>query len=348
MDVYQGKIKPEKNLGKYALYLSFFPQIVSGPIERSNNFLPQLEKGYSFNYDKVKEGGWLFVWGLLKKIVIADRLALLVNQIFDNVSDYSTVYYLVAIIFFTFQIYFDFAGYSDMAIGCTKMLGMSSIINFNRPYFAKSIGEFWRRWHISLSTWFRDYLYIPLGGNRVTKKRWMLNMMIVFVVSGLWHGANWTFCIWGALHGIYQIIGRITREKRDKLIKILHIDKEKILYKILAVTVTFLLVAYAWMFFRANSIEDAIHITKAIFIWDFSVWDISLLGMQKQDLIFSLIILLCYFILEFLQHKVSLWDKLQEQILPVRWSIYLIMLFVCIMFGIYGDLSSNTFVYFQF
>lgn len=196
-DVYNGKISAEKNFGKYALYVSFFPQIISGPIERSYNFIPQLEKGYRFEYEKVKNGFLLFLWGLLKKIVIADRLGILVDEVFDNVMNYGTPAYIIAILFFSMQIYFDFSGYSDMAIGCTNMLGITSIRNFDRPYFSKSIGEFWRRWHMSLSTWFRDYLYIPLGGNRVSKVRWACNTMIVFLTSGLWHGANWTFIIWG-------------------------------------------------------------------------------------------------------------------------------------------------------
>lgn len=348
MDVYRGKIESEKNFGKYALFVSFFPQIVSGPIERSYNFLPQMEKGYAFDYDTVKDGFLLFLWGLLKKIVIADRLAILVNQVFDNVASYNTPAYVIAMLFFTMQIYFDFAGYSDMAIGITKMLGISSIKNFDRPYFSKSIGEFWRRWHMSLSTWFRDYLYIPLGGNRVSKMRWTLNVMIVFVTSGLWHGANWTFLVWGALHGIYQVIGKYTRNAKDTLLAKIHLSKKSKIYAVLATVTTFLLTTYAWMFFRANSIGDALNISKALLVWDNTGFDIWNLGMEKTDFIFSVILIVIWFVIEGIQGKVCLQTWLQKRKLVVRWAFYLVMIYLCIMFGIYGNLSASSFIYFQF
>lgn len=348
VDVYKQKICAEKNFGKYALYVSFFPQIVSGPIERAANFLPQLERGYCFDYNKVKNGFLLFLWGLFKKIVIADRLAILVNQVFNNVSQYSAPDYCLAILFFTLQIYFDFAGYSDMAIGCINILGMDSVRNFDRPYFSKSIAEFWRRWHISLSTWFRDYLYIPLGGNRVTQFRWAINIMVVFLISGLWHGANWTFVIWGALHGVYQIIGKLTKGIKVKILSKIGVQKDGWLYQWGAMLVTFLLVAYAWMFFRANSLQDAYIITRDIFLWKNGGFNILNLGMQRQDVIFSFGIIIFFFLVEALQSKVVLRSVLQKQILPVRWAVYLLIIFTCIMFGIYGDLSTSSFVYFQF
>lgn len=348
MDVYRGKIKAEKNLGKYALFVSFFPQIVSGPIERSYNFLPQMEKGHSFDYDTVKAGFLIFLWGLLKKIVLADRLAILVDEVFNNVWSYNTPAYIVAMLFFTMQIYFDFSGYSDMAIGISRMLGITTIKNFDRPYYAKSIGEFWRRWHMSLSTWFRDYLYIPLGGNRVSKARWALNTMIVFVTSGLWHGENWTFLVWGALHGVYQVIGKFTKEYKDKVYNAIHLKRESRLYSILATVTTFGLVTYAWMFFRANSLIDALHVTKSLLIWDFSGFDIWKLGLGKEDFIFAVVCILIWFVIEAFQGKVCLRQWLQKQCIPVRWGIYLVIMFTCIMFGLYGDLSASSFIYFQF
>lgn len=322
-DVYNGKISAEKNFGKYALYVSFFPQIISGPIERSYNFIPQLEKGYRFEYEKVKNGFLLFLWGLLKKIVIADRLGILVDEVFDNVMNYGTPAYIIAILFFSMQIYFDFSGYSDMAIGCTNMLGITSIRNFDRPYFSKSIGEFWRRWHMSLSTWFRDYLYIPLGGNRVSKVRWACNTMIVFLTSGLWHGANWTFIIWGALHGIYQIIGKFSRDERDKLLNKMCIRKDSKLYLVGASVGTFLLTTYAWMFFRANSISDALHITKYLISWDVTGFNIFNLGLEKYDFLFAIGILALWFVIEMVQEKIELRKWLQQRCLPIRWLIYL-------------------------
>lgn len=348
IDVYKGKIIAERNWGKYALYVSFFPQIVSGPIERSYNFIPQLEKGHRFDYDTLKEGFILFLCGLLKKIVIADRLAILVNQVFDNVGNYGTLEYILAIFCFTMQIYFDFAGYSDMAIGCAKMLGINTMKNFDRPYFSRSIADFWRRWHISLSTWFRDYLYIPLGGNRVSMLRWTLNMMIVFLLSGLWHGANLTFFVWGGVHGIYQVLGKYTRPLREGVWKRVHISADSWIRGFFSRIVTFILVAYAWMFFRANSIGDAVHITKSLFKWNKDGFDVLNLGMTKYDLIFAAVLLIIWFVLEWHQAKVNLYEKLQSMVLPVRWGVYLILIFTCILFGIYGDLSYSSFIYFQF
>ena len=348
IDVYKGKIMAEKNWGKYALYVSFFPQIVSGPIERSYNFIPQIEKGHEFDYDTVKEGFILFLCGLLKKIVIADRLAILVNQVFDNVGNYGTLDYILAIFCFTMQIYFDFAGYSDMAIGCAKILGISTMKNFDRPYFSTSIADFWRRWHISLSTWFRDHLYIPLGGNRVSLLRWTVNMMIVFLVSGLWHGSNLTFLVWGGIHGIYQVLGKYTQSLRETLWKKLHISAKSWFRGIISRISTFILVAYAWMFFRANSIGDSLYITKSLFKWNAVNFDFEKLGMTKYDLLFSTGIIAIWFILELIQEKVNLYGAIQKMILPLRWGIYLILIFTCILFGIYGDLSDSSFIYFQF
>ncbi|MDD3264071.1 MAG: MBOAT family protein [Candidatus Nanoarchaeia archaeon] len=213
IDVYRKKLNPEKHLGRFAVYVSFFPQLVAGPIERATNLLPQFSKESEENkrlkYENVKEGISLMIIGYFKKIVIADNLAIIVNQIYSNPTGYSSIMLIIATIFFSFQIYGDFSGYSDIARGISKIMGYDLMINFKRPYFAKSIGEFWKRWHISLSTWFRDYLYIPLGGNKVTIKRNLFNLFLVFLISGIWHGANYTFIIWGALNGIYLIIEKI-------------------------------------------------------------------------------------------------------------------------------------------
>jgi len=206
IDVYNGQKEPEKHFGIFAVYVAFFPQLVAGPIERSTKLLPQFYNKIEFKYSQVTDGLRQMAWGFFKKIVIADRLSLLVNQVYNNADSYTGVPLIIGTYFFSFQIYCDFSGYSDIAIGAAKVLGIDLSKNFKYPYFAKDINDFWRRWHITLSTWFRDYLYFPLGGNRVSAKKWCYNILIVFILSGLWHGASWTFIIWGTLHGFFIIV----------------------------------------------------------------------------------------------------------------------------------------------
>jgi len=213
IDVYHSRLKPEKHLGVFALFVTFFPQLVAGPIERAGNLLEQLKVDHKFSYANVIAGLQLMAWGFFKKIVIADNLAIMVNNVYNNPTQYTGVSLILATVFFAFQIYCDFSAYSDIAIGSAQVMGFTLMQNFNRPYFSKTIGEFWNRWHISLFTWFRDYLYIPLGGNRVVKWRWYYNLFITFLVSGFWHGANWTFIVWGALHGFYLVFANITAKK---------------------------------------------------------------------------------------------------------------------------------------
>jgi alginate O-acetyltransferase complex protein AlgI len=244
IDVYHGKVKAERHLGIYALYVMFFPQLVAGPIERAQHLLPQLKAKHLFDPNAVTEGLKLMLWGMFKKVVIADRLALVVNQVYGNPSAYNGPSLIIATLFFAFQIYCDFSGYSDIAIGSARVLGFRLMQNFARPYSAASIQEFWQRWHISLSTWFRDYVYIPLGGNRVKPWRWYFNIMVTFILSGLWHGANWTFIIWGALHGAYYLLSATVK-------------KTGAWPRPLRVLVTFSLVCVAWVFFRANNVNDA-------------------------------------------------------------------------------------------
>jgi D-alanyl-lipoteichoic acid acyltransferase DltB (MBOAT superfamily) len=205
IDVYRGKIQPERHLGVFALFVSFFPQLVAGPIERSGNLLPQFYQKTAVDYERIISGLQRMTWGFFKKVVIADRLALLVNTVYNHPTEFSGMPLIIATYAFGFQIYCDFSAYSDIAIGAARVMGFDLMENFRQPYYARSIPEFWRRWHISLSTWFRDYVYLPLGGNRVKLPHWVFNILVVFVVSGLWHGANWTFVIWGALHGIFMV-----------------------------------------------------------------------------------------------------------------------------------------------
>ncbi|MEL6629398.1 MAG: MBOAT family O-acyltransferase, partial [Bacteroidota bacterium] len=260
IDVYNGKLEPEKNLGRFALYVSFFPQLVAGPIERATHLLPQLRKTFDFDYQRVVSGLQQMLWGFFKKVVIADRLAVYVNEIYASPGDENGLALLLATYFFAFQIYCDFSGYSDIAIGAARVMGYDLMENFRTPYLSRSIREFWSRWHISLSTWFRDYLYIPLGGNRVPQVRWFLNLFIVFVVSGFWHGANWTFLIWGALHGSYLVAEILW--KRLPFAQFRGMPPK--FKSILAVGITFHLTLLAWVFFRANSLGDATTVIRSV------------------------------------------------------------------------------------
>jgi D-alanyl-lipoteichoic acid acyltransferase DltB (MBOAT superfamily) len=267
IDVYRGAIAPERHLGKFSLYVTFFPQLVAGPIERSSNLLPQLQSlRYKLDPDRVVEGLQLMLWGFFKKVVIADRLAVYVNLVYNNPAEYHGLQVALATVFFAFQIFCDFSGYSDIAIGAAKILGVNLMKNFDKPYSAKSISEFWKRWHISLSSWFKDYVYIPLGGNRVIKWRWYYNLFITFLISGLWHGANWTFIVWGALHGFYLVFAIISRPFKDALIKRLGLDKYPAFLKVSQVISTFMLVNLGWLFFRANSLSDAMLLLKNLFV----------------------------------------------------------------------------------
>ena len=251
IDVYKGVTKAEYHFGKYAAFVSFFPQLVAGPIERSNNLLPQIGQKHTFDYDKAMQGVKLMLWGYYKKLVIADVLSEYVQKVFNNPHEYIGFALIIASVFFTLQIYCDFSGYSDIAIGTAKLFGIDLMTNFKSPYFSGSVREFWSRWHISLSTWFRDYIYIPLGGNRVSKIRHYINLMITFLVSGLWHGADWTFVAWGGVHGLAQvaetaIIGK--KETKNKLLRALR------------VALVFAFCTFAWVFFVSNSISDAFYV----------------------------------------------------------------------------------------
>ena len=257
IDVYYGRVQAERNFITYALFVTFFPQLVAGPIERSGNLLPQFKVNYEFDYDRVTSGLRLAAWGMFKKVVIADRLAIYVNGVFGTPEVYNGTSLALAVFFFAFQIYCDFSGYSDIAIGCARVLGFNLITNFRQPYFSRSITEFWRRWHISLSTWLKDYIYIPLGGNRKGEARKHLNLLITFLLSGLWHGAAWHFVVWGALHAIYQIIGRSTEPFRNALGRKVGLPEESRLRKIIQICITFTLACFAWIFFRANTMQDA-------------------------------------------------------------------------------------------
>ncbi len=355
IEVYRGHQKAERHFGIYALYVMFYPQLVAGPIERPQNILHQFHERQDFDYQRVVNGLKIMLWGLFKKVVIADRLAIFTAPLFDKPQDYPSVFLLVGVFFFTFQIFCDFSGYSDIAIGAAQVMGFKLMQNFNLPYHSKSISEFWKRWHISLSSWFRDYLYIPLGGNRKGITRWYFNLFFIFLVSGLWHGANWTFILWGAIHGFYLIFAIVTEKQREKFWSILHIKKTWKVYSLIQIVSTFALVSFTWIFFRANNISDALYIVKQI---PFAVKDIGhalythelWLGKfepftKMNNFYLSFTLIACMEIIHLIQRKKPLIELINAQPLLIRWSIYYLGL-GAVVFG--GVFKNTQFIYFQF
>lgn len=333
IDVYRGTIKAEKNLFTYALFVSFFPQLVAGPIERAKNLLPQFHINHDLKFENVIEGVKLMIWGFFMKLCVADVLSEYVNATYNNVPNHNGSSLLLATFFFTFQIYCDFAGYSYIALGSAKVMGFNLMENFKRPYFSMSVKEFWRRWHISLSSWFMDYLYIPLGGSRVKFSRHMLNLFITFLVSGIWHGANWTFVLWGALHGTYLVLGIIFR-------KFIYEPKgTTILFRILSTTFCFTLVAFAWVFFRANNVSDAFIIIGKLFT------DLGPLYMDKNVLTHGLLALMILILKETKDNFDLNLNFMHSKHVIVRYASVAFLISYIILFG---ALYGGQFIYFQF
>jgi alginate O-acetyltransferase complex protein AlgI len=357
IEVYRGHQKAERHFGIYSLYVMFYPQLVAGPIERPQNLLWQFRKEHKFEYDNVTSGLRLMVWGMFKKVVIADRLAIVVNGVYDHPHDSHGISVLLAMVFFSIQIYCDFSGYSDIAIGSARVMGFTLMRNFNTPYFSRTIAEFWRRWHISLSTWFRDYLYISIGGNRVSKGRSYLNQFIVFIVSGFWHGANWTFIIWGSLHGVFIILARIVNPLRKRLRISMSINENAYWFKGYEIITTFVLVTFAWVFFRADSFRAAISMffnLKHGFLSDVKTLVhthkvLSVIGFFNGiELIDWAVIVVSIAILigvDWMQFKMSVNNWLVKKNALYRWAIYFgIVYFILFL----GKFESQQFIYFQF
>jgi D-alanyl-lipoteichoic acid acyltransferase DltB (MBOAT superfamily) len=338
IDVYRGKIEHEKHFGIFALYVSFFPQLVAGPIERASRLLPQFYQKNNFDQARVVSGLRLMLWGLFKKIVVANRLAIYVDAVYGNAELHSGLTLLVATYFFAFQIYCDFSGYSDIAIGAARVLGYDLMKNFNRPYFSKNINEFWSRWHISLSTWFRDYLYIPLGGNRKGVPRMFINILIVFLVSGMWHGANWTFLAWGALHGLFAMLSRLTLGARDRLVDALKIPKSVV--NGFRIFITFQLVCLAWIYFRAGSISDANYIVHSIFTAPGGLFIPAL-----DQFMYGLIAIFLLLMGDAAQEVTNLSQKFVLRPRTVRWASYIAIIIITILIGVFDE---SQFIYFQF
>ena len=334
IEIYRGKQKAERHFGIYALYVMFYPQLVAGPIERPQNLLHQFRETHKFNFEQVKSGLMQMAFGFFKKVVIADRLAMVVDYCYNKPGAQNGTTLLIATIFYTFQIYCDFSGYSDIAIGISRIMGFKLMDNFNTPYFSQSISEFWKRWHISLSTWFKDYLYITLGGNRVSIPKWYFNLFIVFVVSGLWHGANWTFVIWGAVHGSYLILAI----QKDNLLRKLKFNpKNNLFNRIVQIAITFTLVAFAWIFFRAANIAQAVFIIREIA--HISVSDHVAFNLNHAEMLF------CIFLIVLLLFKEKFYLSIRTSNTYYFTFIFLFITFSCYLFGVFGN---NQFIYFQF
>ena len=344
IDVYNGRIKAERHLGIFALYVAFWPQLVAGPIERSRRLLPQFREKHTFSYRRVTDGLRLMLWGFFKKVVIADQMALYVNQVYNNVNDYHGIPLIIATFLFTVQIYCDFSGYTDIARGAARTMGFDLMKNFNRPYFAKSIREFWQRWHISLSTWFRDYVYIPLGGSRVVKWRWYYNLLLTFLLSGLWHGASWTFVVWGGLHGGYLILEDMTGGFQRKLANFIFPRQGRFFNRLFQVATTLLMVCFAWIFFRANSLADAVTVVKNIFRIDLNEWGLQVVA--PHSLCISALLILILLSVHLKERRVRIHRYLSQLPLMVRWSVYTAAVWAVMIAGIFG--VQQEFIYFQF
>ena len=336
IDVYRNKLKPTKDIFAFFAFVSFFPQLVAGPIERATNLLPQFYKKRKFNYNQATDGLRQILWGLFKKIVIADNCSIIVNQVFDNQADYSGSSLFIAAIFFAFQIYGDFSGYSDIAIGTARLFGFNLMQNFAFPYFSRDIAEFWRRWHISLSTWFRDYLYIPLGGSHGGIWMKVRNTFTIFIVSGFWHGANWTFIIWGALNAIY-FLPLLLRDKNRTNLNVAAEGQILVTFReAVQILTTFLLTILAWVFFRAASVGDAMNyiysmVSKSLF---------TLPTIDMKPLAFIGILIFVEWLQRHNQHGL---EKVSKSLF-LRWSTYALIIFLIILFGA----QSQSFIYFQF
>lgn len=354
IDIYRGTIKIERNFIQYALFVSFFPQLVAGPIERAGNLLEQLRQEHHFDYEQFREGALVMIWGYFLKLILADRIAIVVNTVYGNYNTYGGWYLIVATVLFAFQIYCDFSGYSAIAIGTSEIMGFHLMENFNSPYLAESVADFWRRWHISLSTWFKDYLYIPMGGNRKGRGRKFLNLLLVFGISGLWHGAGWTFAIWGCLNGIYQIVGSLLIPLRRKISVILQSNINSLSHHLLKIVATFLLVDFSWLFFRAENIGQACGIIKSILevhnpwiLIDGSLYNLGLSQKSFQIMVIAIGILLFADIMKY--KGICIRKIILEQDGWFRWLAVCGSILLITLVGVWGvGYDASSFIYFQF
>lgn len=349
IDVYRGDIKTERNFFFYALFVSFFPQLVAGPIERPGNLIPQLKEPQPFTKENGIKGAKHMIVGFFKKVCVADLISIYVNSVYNDVENATALGVIIATVLFAVQIYCDFSGYTDIAIGCARIMGIRLMKNFDHPYMATTIKEFWGRWHISLSTWFKDYLYFPLGGSRCKKPRHLFNLFVVFLVSGLWHGAAWTYVIWGAIHGIYQIIGNLTIGARNNLLTRVGLSKDNAAVIWLRRLGVFALVCFSWLFFRANSTSDAFHLIKVLFTgWGTGLSDtLDLMGLNLTAILMCLLSIATLIMIDrMLKYEDELYGS---YLLTKRASfVYYVWIIAFAWAILLSHDMSSTFIYFQF
>ena len=355
-DVYRKKIPAERNFLKYALFVSFFPQLVAGPIERSENLLTQIQgidqksRRELVDIDRITDGLLLMIWGFMQKLVIADRISPVVKHIYDNYSECGAKEIILATVLFAFQIYCDFGGYTNIAIGAARVMDIRLMKNFRQPYLAFSVKDFWRRWHISLTDWFRDYLYIPLGGNRKGVFRKELNTLIVFTVSGLWHGASWNFVAWGFIHAMLLIINDLWDMLRERIQGEKKEQEKTIVTRMIGAAVTFVCVDLAWIFFAAGNLKKAVNIILQPFtsLKGSLLWDIALNHQEKVVLIAAILILLAVDLMH--EMDISVFNVVKKQRLFFRWILYAALIWGVVIFGVYGSTAGldRKFIYFQF
>ena len=354
VDVYRGEVAPEHDFFRYALFVSFFPQLVAGPIERSKNLLTQLREPRKFDFGYAFDGILLMLWGFFLKIVLADRIAIFVDTAYGDCEHYQGIYLIVATVLFAVQIYCDFSGYSSIAMGTAKLLGIELMDNFNAPYLSTSVADFWRRWHISLTSWFKDYLYIPLGRSKKGILRKYLNKMIVFMLSGLWHGAQLTFVVWGTINGLYQVIGEILMPIREKVSDALGVNRDSEGFCVLRAIVTFTMIDFTWIFFRADSLGRAVYIIKSIFnaenIW--TLFDGSLYNCGLDDKNFRLMVIAVMILLiaDILKRKgIRVREIILRQDGYIKCLVVSLSILMIMVFGKYGPAyNAVNFIYFQF
>lgn len=352
VDVYRGKYLPERNFWKFLLYMLYFPTIMQGPISRYDQLADQLFTPHRFSFDRMKAGLILMLWGFFKKLVIADRAAILVNRVFADYTAYEGLQIVFAVVLYSIQLYTDFSGFTDISRGLSQILGIDLIDNFDTPYFADSIRDFWRRWHISLSSWLRDYIYIPLGGSRGGRGRKYANLLIVFFVSGLWHGVGFHYIAWGLMQAVFQIVSELTREPRNRLYDSWGVDRTCFSYRFGKGLVTFGLVNLSWLFFRASGFLTALRILKRSLVWnpwvlfDGSLLSMGLDGAEWNVLLAAVAVLLA---VSLLRQRGSVRGMLDAQLFWFRYGVYLALLLATLVFGIYGPgYDSAGFLYMQF
>ena len=352
IEVYRGNFKAEKHFGIYSLYVMFYPQLVAGPIERPQNLLPQFYEKHTCDGQRVMDGLKLMVWGFFKKVVIADKLGIIVNQVYSDPTQYTGIPLIAGALFFGIQVYCDFSGYSDIAIGAAQVMGFRLRDNFNRPFHAPSMAEFWRRWHMSLMSWFRDYVYIPLGGSRVAKWKWYFNIFFTFTLSGLWHGAGWGFILWGSLNGCYLIISDWTKSLREKWTQWVRLDRLPMFHKGFQIAFTFFLFCFTLIIFRSRTLSDALYVITHLGTGLGSLKGLKMsfksfynLGVDRHELILLLISIGLMELVEGIEPLRNMRRMFSERPILFRWVMYYVVILFLIFFGKYND---RAFIYFQF